>query len=1493
MFRPLVRSYRLAPRRGTSFILIVVAMVALFAAVGTAYALFALREAKLALLRKDAMGAAGSSQLTPPDPTATINRFLGTLLFDADYNDVTNGLRGHSLARSMYGYDALNPFNTIPWNGVGVFHEANPYGDRARQVNYTLVRIGGNPGNPVLLDPEYTGQRGFDNNGNPLPFDPTSRIYIGKNAGYSYPDMKDFFAAQVDAATGRVLVPSFYRAWQFGSLNPTNNPNDPNFNPNWTNPNGRLLTLRPRPAEHPQFPRVPANADGTFTGDVKNLVGAPGGNDSLWIDIGAPVIKLANGKRIKPLVAPLIFPLNGLFNGSVHGNLYGTEGTHVSYSGFGPWEVNIGPLVALETERQQLISLRGLPQQRNGLLTSRAFDPYTAGRPIPNSAPVAWQPANNASIAYPSGNNITGLPTFVSMQFDNSALPNHPSLFNANEWPGTVPSGWGNNPRVYPLPDIKRFHAGYALTPDWYAQAEMATRAPTTLKGVMPFTVATEQTTALGYRLDPAHGRRGLLTSLSFDLDRPKLTPSFLQGTLILRNNERKPHPATVGEYPAPQAIDPNTSDFAGPARWTNIRAALGAIDLNRPLTDYRNPNSLNAPLTPNNLGNVVQADNDRRKFAHDIFLRLAVATGAAITINPQATEYPQYQYALPPNITPEQFNALRYLAQLAVNIVDYIDNDDIATMFVWNPVNGNPNDAANFEPANIGNHVVFGVEKPRLVINEVYSEITNDPADPVEEPDGMGGKRPLRADARAHVRFWAELLNPTSNMGPNSPLGTGGVPLSAYRLEIARATRGADDLASFLNNHANVTGGFAMGLLPDIAYNLPDLPAGGLVQPNNGVYDPLGNPANGVVLLGPTVTNPKPSEFQPNTMLPPWQNMILAPAPPAAPPAGPSNGMAYTMPMPAVAQLSSPELKRHVVLLRRRANPYLPEGPTNPYITVDKMDFVPAFDAVTRAANQSEPRAARAMMNADGYDPIGERFAIGKVQPYAGLSVATVTPGAGNYNQYSFPASMVLPQRVPHANEPNHTLGRHNGVALGGPPVASYVATPAPQLANGETLKTPFDWFVHLDRPLVNPLELLDVRDSKPHMVTTEFVQVNPNPGSQPLTYDAGLVRWYGPLPGDPQPTVMFRALEMLSVKSHIAGVPHGGRVPGRINLNAVTDKRILQGLFDPQPGNNFDQAHYLTPQVWQQWFASRSGVQTVNLPDGTPVEVAAPAGPSVYDDAAGSSRPFLSFGVPLAGPNGMAFRTGSNIEHTIFRHPSGNNAGPRPLLFAHRNSKGPGGTNYSAAQPDGPLHAQAEPVRKIINNITTVNHQYVVLVTIGYFDVVADTLANGEPGPQLGAEAFINVPGDMRQKFIAVVDMTKMALDATANTAATVTPFFTCLEATTRLTPNGIGTLQMDFAGYDPTPPNPTLYIASDGQLVPIRAGTPLVLGYGSEQQVVTVTSVDGPGLVTVAGLTHTAWAGTCVSNVRPGYPGPQPGFRFDDPKYKPVVPYIERLR
>ena len=196
------------------------------------------------------------------------------------------------------------------------------------------------------------------------------------------------------------------------------------------------------------------------------------------------------------------------------------------------------------------------------------------------------------------------------------------------------------------------------------------------------------------------------------------------------------------------------------------------------------------------------------------------------------------------------------------------------------------------------------------------------------------------------------------------------------------------------------------------------------------------------------------------------------------------------------------------------------------------------------------------------------------------------------------------------------------------------------------------------------------------------------------------------------------------------------------------------------------------------------------------------------------------------------------------------------------------------------------------MLNNSSTVNQQYLVIMTIGYFQVVGSVplgTVNGQTItiPQLGPEAYINIPGDARQQVAAVVDMSNMALQPASNAYASVQPFFTSLEQTVGTRNGGNGTLSISFDRYDGT----FLYVAADGQEVQIApagaagasptAATQLVLGYGTEQQVVTVQSIGAPttlangqqvGTVNVIGMTRTAWGGSCVSNVRPGYPGPQ---------------------
>ncbi len=1616
MFRPLARSYRRPPRRGTSFTLIVVVMISLAASVGVAFALFAGQTLRTNVAIKEGQGGGALQLPRGPDPSGTLNRFFTALLFDAGDDapeDVTNALRGHSIARSMYGRDVAiygtpGLFNTTPWNGVGMFREdmaaygvPGLTGDRGAQVNNTKMLIGP-PGSAVqvLIDPEYTGLRPRDAAGNLIgPFDlahAATRTYIGRNAGYSFADLKNFFEGAVDPATGQVLTPSFHRPWLWNSQIP--GPGgvpilttlDPN-NPNWTNTPGRFLALRPRPGtaaepEHPLFPRVPPNADGTFTGDVQNWPGGfvydfdpafPGDatrkkyyarNDSLWMYLGQQPVRFAN-RRVIPMVAALIVPLDGLLNVNAHGNNYGTGGAHLSYAGHGPWEVNLAGV--LGTDWPTVLGgtngrVTAPPLMARSGAVSRAYEPSRNG-PLPAFSPVAWNANAVTRPAYPAGANLTGVPGFAAANFQstNNAEPAHPALYNGTDW------GTAGSPRAFPISDVKRLHLRYAFSPDWYAASDVASTAvapndlfgnPTDPTGPpgntnFQFVYATGVNTYNGYRLNPAHTNRALVTPRSNSLDRPKIAPNFANrdGPLALALlPTQKPGPVFASPFPMPGTPRGMTfTDFPADNRWVNRMAVLGTVDVNRPLPDYRVNPAQPLSATNVNAATVALADADRRKLAHDIFVRLAAATGAGLNIGLTPTTYPlaplpQPQYTVDPTIVPgsPQYNALRYLAQLAVNIVDFRDDDDISTAFVWNPDPGfpDPYNAANFAAGAINNRVVFGVEKPRLVLNEVYSELTNAPTDPVNGADANGDGIPdgLMAGSQAHVKFWAELLNPTNATPPIIPPPPPGtpsvavadqVPLSAYQIQIARAFRttgGVEDRRTFLYNAGNSIGNF--GGSADATFTFTTASPGGPTQvgPNNGNYTIAGSlPAGGIVLAGPPVTPVKAGSAEYNPSTGNWANANTLRTPGLAPAGAPVGGMGYTLVMPAagVVNPATAEFRHHIVLLRRTPNPYLPANVTdNQFVTVDMMDYVPSFDVLHRDVDQGTSRRQRPL-DANGYDPNTTRYSVGKVQAYAGQSATVVPPanGPGVYNNYLFPSSMVLDQRPstpdPEMNAPRNTFARHNGTSNTTAPANTFTPGTPASLAGGETIMTPFDWMVHLDRAVTSEIELFQVRDTAPHRVTERFLLGPPvAPAAIPgVTYENGFAQWRSTDNG------IARALEFLTVKPFTANVAHGGRAPGKINVNPLPDKRVLSALLDPQAGNEFNNA-FVDSNAWAQWVNSRNfdptvvpggaGVIPRQLANGTAVaQTAVAPTQTIHEGAAtapaGPNRPFLPWGAPAATGSPApfaAYPNGGGENQTILRY---NPADPNRVPYLYTGLP----TDTTVMPPRtryGAVSTPPEPVRKMMNNVTTVSHTYAVFLTISYFEqdfqTVSPTsgqrdgvidLGGGVFMPRIAQEAYLNVPGDLRQKFVGVIDMTGMAIDPTTNAPPTVTPFFTTLAATAR---TGDTTISVVTDNLSAT-------VTTDGvavPLMPMATGSKLVLGYGTEEQVVNILSVTTPppppGQPTVTVVTldpttpllRTAWGGSSVSNVRPGYPGVQGGnFKYNDPAAKPVLPYIERVR
>src|SRR5262249_47246988 len=230
--------------------------------------------------------------------------------------------------------------------------------------------------------------------------DRNSQYTGGYNVPYTYPDLNNVYLAWADMVSqfdvnpptnpdfwkwqqyqGQYVVklPSYWRGKEtgFGDLW-VNNQGNITPNPNWTALAGntaplKYLTLRPRPADQ-LLPTEPQTAQylqwllannqvfplpASPTGDVRNLPGT-GPNDSIWMDLGYPVVQLSTGRLVKPIFSILVMDLDGRVNLNLAGNLTEVTNTipptrtHGSNQGWGPWEVNPRQLMGNSAGGNQL-----------------------------------------------------------------------------------------------------------------------------------------------------------------------------------------------------------------------------------------------------------------------------------------------------------------------------------------------------------------------------------------------------------------------------------------------------------------------------------------------------------------------------------------------------------------------------------------------------------------------------------------------------------------------------------------------------------------------------------------------------------------------------------------------------------------------------------------------------------------------------------------------------------------------------------------------------------------------------------------------------------------------------------------------------------------------------------------------------------------------------------------------------------------------------------
>ena len=1449
-------------KRKGMILLVVVAFLAMFTVMGLTYLLHADNQLKnsidelLALDMKE-----DPYKVIDLKPSVVLDFFLEKFLYDqADGTTGGNAIRGQSLARNIYGGYVSGGYNDKAFSGIGKLNKdfviAGSTIKEWQMVNYSF----NGAFNPERLNDSGSGVK-------------TSTW----NAPYTYPDYNNFYLGWLKS-DGTKLIPSFHRDYIFGSMAPPFAANT-----NWTNAIGKYLTPRPRPNEHPNFPYP--DADGM---DVKNLEGYPGGNDSIWIDVGSPVYTALDGRKYKILVAPLILDLDGRINVNVAGNVMGTANTHASNQGWGPWEINLSTALGAPanvnaiTEALQInkgysaggivllpgvygTKIDGTPGVPGGTVlpaTSAASPwgtnaltthPYLA--PTYSMLDFNAKSETGANAPITLSNSFASFPTFSSNYTSNIVVTNeigvgvgglgHPSFVNPkntkignskftnNEMASLIRwSGQGSAPKATNLVNLLKNTLGVDYI---YDNSTMAIR-----NRITTLSADIQQSNLLPYSFSAAGGPSPYISNFTYPtypLSDTSTNPKSLPYPLVNPLGFPDVGTSITGGSKADFPFD-LTNKITGVS---SIVGYMKQINLNRTLANYPSPN-LNAstfkvesevdpagaiptfggrfdnyPTDPTVVTALNNANKDRQDFATEIFNGLKLATG----------------------VEASDVEANRYLAQLSANMVDYIDGDDVMTKFIWKyDVGGNP----------ALDEYVFGVELPKVVINEVYSEIKNDPTDTFPEKPVGSKKHP--ADKPFNCNFWVELVNslPADVSNANSalleqdPYFVGGAPVRApvYKIQILDQATGKDPV---LMKFDNVKGDPSLpdkiafkGFKPDASMDDP--------APANCKYDKAAFVSFEAYekkvsrILHPVGTNY--TGMEPITTADGQSGFITIGPLGEFPTSDPTKATApapYTK-FQYISNIRTPELKydipkadpdfaanvitgkiaakKHTVVLRRLANPYMKPQENkalvdyNPYITVDFVEDVPVNDAVTNS-NEDERGKNGTLAGPSTVTTISDRKSYNKVQPYRSSSAMVQSALA-----------------VPLVDQPQHTFLRHNGTTVTAPPVV-----PLGAASTDTMLQLPFKWLMHLDRKLINPMELLNVSGCKPQEVTQRFNNLNYVDGNNKQIENKA--------PWLDEASNLYRFLALSDVQGYQQGTTFAGRQIGKVNINNIWDKEVFNALCDANANNNFAQSEVDT--VFTNFMNGRS--------------------PSPSNEPALGDNPLWGFGVGKSSGGDNWTSAARGIDNSILRG-AGTGNGVFDLPAA----------NVAGVTRDS--NQRKELLSKITNNITTKSNVFGVWITTGYFEVTSELT---DP-PTLGAEIGKIAGRNIRHRMFAIVDRTNMVNSQLKDVVYSVPA--------------------APVKDFDFGPPGALVLksVVPPYNNVPVTAGMLLTFEPNTDnEETVNVRLYNNPAnpadplnghLVGDFQKTHNPGGGGTINIINRGNPGPWVG--YDRTKDRDVVPYAE---
>ncbi len=1510
------------PGRPGIVLLVVIAMLALFATLGLSFVYYAQAEAEASRISTQIQNQAGIDA----DPELLLAEALKQLLFglgDFDsnlstnaqnagqggiYHNVYSSLRGLDLMSNSFGYNSAT-LNVTPFNGINLpsnvydqstngtmLSQANSNQPLVNFVNYRFF-----PEDPIIRDPgryPATGQSYRTNPNGPY----TVSTYLGRNVGFTYPDLNSVFLGQMKA-DGTIVAQSFWRNWtgiknnslDRATANPDWEPwNYTDFVNDWLTqkylkspqPWKKYATLRPLPWYNRGDPAIALyplflGANGTQPGqtgfpfpedgggDVKNVEfgpGVPGGggsfnNDSIWIDLGYPVRTAANGKKYKPLFAFFINDLDGKVNINAAGNIRLTDNTAASYphgsnKGFTPTEINIGQVLSAPDPNTGLKEWPYLFQGqfdgqygrygKDGAVTNAGAS-WPAGTPS-NSPYYGVHDADGCKLDPKSGKYTTSekmllqndagypyqqhvaFPYFSPDTYGNGSaaeLLQLPWLYN-----GWIP-GNGSDDRAFPLSNMEAL-LRYQGSGSPALTSELYRRLYNNLNNTDG--------------ADNQKKRWRNITLLSADFARPALSPWLTSNSnpayqLTLGNTSPSGGPVSLPTIPG---NSPGTGEFAGSAGGfvNDLRGAsmklVNAFFPNTPnLTGQRF--NLQTPVYDTSTGkwraltaypqtdkfgrvtgSVQQAVEDRQQFAQNIFDRLRLVTTGARPTDP-----------LPGQAT-DDYKALRWLAQLSANIVDLIDDDNIPTVFVWDPNNAGPTSG-----------YVVGTELPKVLINEVYAEVDNAPND----NDAMMGPQ---KDYR--INFWVELINPLLN-DPNGKTNAAGQDVGSERLQV---TDGGGALKEYpvytlvLLDTSNTNGSDPTIRDLNNILGTPDYQgANNLVKAEVTCFDPMGKTTPNADNLGQYTVTPlnQASNLSPGPtnagfyMMGPQDNFPKGPNPMPAPPMATltvpdGNGKIPSQMYYEVSKntpLDNTFKPRSAVVLRRLVNPGMPpsnpgaspiqagkiDPSFNPYVTMDYVEKIVPQDGV-----QVEKMPNLGMHN---NTPIEQRRAKGRRQPYAADQSQQVDQAPN-------------PQLT---DQPQHTMLKHNAAVF---PIAQGDAT----------LTIPFTWLTHLDRNVVSPIELLNVSAYRQHELTQQFIT---NAGKH-----LHLANWTS------SDLRIYRLLEYLDagwrMNNAINGVnvSQDGRVPGKININTIWDKAVFQALCDQNLAVNFTAAE--VDSIYDNLFTSNTN-NASRSPNGQPAQ---------------GDRPFQSLAAPNTGNS-------DGVAATILRvDPASNIPLAQPASATHPTQK-------------------LELLSKIFNNITTRSNVFAVWVTVGFFEVYEwpniNTIAELSKYPnwsnlpggthyELGKEIGREENRHVRHRMFAIVDRTTAMIP---KNLGVVTP--------QNITGKGQQTVPITL-NTTPGLPTGTQRVPAPYQLDFSFLPQPgMIVDVGGEQ-VTLIAPTNSTQITAVFNQAHTAPAVISVPAVQavdaPAYFGaanpliygnPGPQLRFDHRQHIGLVPYYSIIQ